>query len=236
MAETVHRTKEEQVAEFLREGIVTGRFPRGARLKQLEIAGLLDISPTPVREAMRLLEAEGYLQSISHKGMIVAPFDVSASREILDLRVMLECHLLISAMDRLERSDVDVLCRLHDGFMSAAAAGDRNQVRSANYQFHRQIYELAGQQQTMRFVQTLWAKYPFDIINRLDRRIERAADEHSELLEAILAGDRIASLAALRKHIQLGWDELRDAIERGLLADASHEPLPRGRSSRQSIG
>ena len=55
------RTKEEQVADFLREGIIAGRFPRGARLKQQEIASLLQTSITPVREALKLLEAEGYV-------------------------------------------------------------------------------------------------------------------------------------------------------------------------------
>ena len=54
-----YRTKEEQVADYLREGIISGRLPRGARLKQTEIAQELKISITPVREALKLLEAEG---------------------------------------------------------------------------------------------------------------------------------------------------------------------------------
>ena len=55
------RTKEEQVADFLREGIIAGRYPRGARLKQQEIADLLRTSITPVREALKMLAAEGYV-------------------------------------------------------------------------------------------------------------------------------------------------------------------------------
>ncbi len=220
MAERSSQTKEEQVAEFLREGIITGRFPRGSRLKQIQIAELLEISPTPVREAMRLLEAEGYLRSISHKGVVVAPFDVSASHDILELRVLLEGRLTVSAMARLESADLEALCRLQEAFAAAAEAGDQSRVRAANYQFHRRLYERAGQQQTLRFVQILWAKYPFDLINRLDRRINRAAEEHAVLVEAILAGDRIGAIGALRAHIHSGWQELEAAIEQGLVADA----------------
>jgi len=55
------RTKEEQVADYLREGIISGMFPRGSRLKQAEIAEKLQLSITPVREALKLLEAEGYV-------------------------------------------------------------------------------------------------------------------------------------------------------------------------------
>jgi DNA-binding GntR family transcriptional regulator len=85
-----YRTKEEQVADHLREGIISGRLPRGARLKQTEIAQELKISITPVREALKLLEAEGYLASDSYRGATVAPFDVGASTEILKLRITLE--------------------------------------------------------------------------------------------------------------------------------------------------
>lgn len=93
-----YRTKEEQVADYLREGIISGRLPRGARLKQTEIAQDLKISITPVREALKLLEAEGYLTSDFYRGATVAHFDVGASREILKLRITLEMQLVESAV------------------------------------------------------------------------------------------------------------------------------------------
>ena len=94
------RTKEEQVADYLREGIIAGRFPRGARLKQQEIATLLQTSITPVREALKLLAAEGYVAGDSYRGAIVAPFDVSASQETLSLRILLETQLVAEAVSR----------------------------------------------------------------------------------------------------------------------------------------
>ena len=77
------KTKEEQVADYLREGIIAGRIERGARLKQQEIATQLSTSITPVREALKLLEAEGYVTGDSYKGAVVAPFDLEASTEVL---------------------------------------------------------------------------------------------------------------------------------------------------------
>src|SRR3954468_22194656 len=85
-----YRTKEEQVADYLREGIIAGRFPRGARLKQQEIATLLNTSITPVREALKLLEAEGYVSGDAYRGAVVAPFDINASTETLNLRILLK--------------------------------------------------------------------------------------------------------------------------------------------------
>src|SRR5947209_7710891 len=94
------RTKEEQVADYLREGIIAGRIARGARLKQQEIAERLNTSITPVREALKLLEAEGYVTGDSYKGAVVAPFDIAASREVLDLRIVLESRLTEAAIAR----------------------------------------------------------------------------------------------------------------------------------------
>jgi len=67
------RPKEEKVADFLRESIISGRFARGERLKQQEIADRLKTSITPVREALKLLEAEGYVTADNYRGATVAP-------------------------------------------------------------------------------------------------------------------------------------------------------------------
>jgi len=106
------KTKEDYVAEYLREGILSGRFLRGARLKQAEIAEELKLSITPVREAFRILEAEGYVLNETHRGVIVAPFDASATREINDLRILLESRLVLAAMECMTPADYAGLANL----------------------------------------------------------------------------------------------------------------------------
>ena len=206
------KTKEHYVAEFLREGILAGRFPRGARLKQAEIARELDISITPVREAFRILAAEGYIYNVVHRGVGVAPFDASATREIIELRVVLESRLVLAAMRRMSRGDHLRLAELERDFEQAIAKGDRPVVRAMNYRFHSHFYSLAQQPQTLHFMQVLWAKYPFDLINLIDGRVGRAAQEHNAILAAIAAGDEPQALAAVRDHIEAGWQELQQGI------------------------
>src|SRR5690554_7623057 len=94
-----YRTKEEKVADYLREGIISGTYPRGSRLKQAEIAEQLNLSITPVREALKLLEAEGYITRDSYRGASVVPFDADASDEILQLRLILEARLVQAAVE-----------------------------------------------------------------------------------------------------------------------------------------
>ncbi len=205
-----YRTKEEQVADYLREGIISGRLPRGARLKQTEIAQDLKISITPVREALKLLEAEGYLTSDSYRGATVAHFDVGASREILKLRITLEMQLVESAVRNVTCENIAELRDLAAQFEKAARANDSTAARGINYRFHRRIYDFANLPKTLHFVQVLWAQYPFDVINQISGRAMRAAEEHRELLRNLIEGDVAGAMLTMRSHIETGWNELRD--------------------------
>jgi DNA-binding GntR family transcriptional regulator len=212
------KTKEEQVADFLREGIIAGRFARGARLKQQEIATLLKTSITPVREALKLLEAEGYVTGDSFKGAVVAPFDIEASSEVLALRILLETQLVRGAVERAAAADIAELRVMAAEFASAFDAGDNETARAANYRLHNRMFEIARMPQTLHFVQILWARYPFDLINKVKGRVSRAATEHDDLLQAFIAGDVSAAMLATRQHIEAGWHELKNAVAAGSAA------------------
>lgn len=204
-------TKEAQVARYLREGIIAGRWPRGQKLKQDDIANALGLSITPVREAFKLLEAEGYLLGLARRGVVVAPFDLTGAAEMLDLRVTLEGKLALAAQERLDSTALEGLRSLQRDFETAVAQGDSNAVRAINYRFHQQLYAVAERPQALHFVNILWAKYPFDLINQVPGRIGNAAAEHAAILEALLAHDSTALLLALRTHIISGWQELGTA-------------------------
>jgi DNA-binding GntR family transcriptional regulator len=203
------RTKEEQVADYLREGIISGMFPRGSRLKQAEIAERLKLSITPVREALKMLEAEGYVSGDSYRGACVVPFDASASEEVLGLRLLLESQLLRGTAEKLTTQDFTELRALADEFEQAFKVGDRAIARGVNYRFHRRLYSSAQLPQTLHFVQILWARYPFDLINAVAGRGQEAAREHDAILQALLDGDVSAAVLALRKHIESGWSVLK---------------------------
>ncbi|QVQ26976.1 GntR family transcriptional regulator [Achromobacter deleyi] len=208
-----YRTKEEQVADYLRERIISGVFPRGSRLKQAEIAEQLRLSITPVREALKLLEAEGYISGDSYRGARVVPFDAGASAEILQLRLLLESQLVRAAIERITTKDITELRVLANEFAQSFETGDRATARGINYRFHRQLYDIAQLPQTLHFVQILWARYPFDLINSASGRGEDAVREHEEILQAFASGDASAAMLAMRKHIESGWTVLKSLGE-----------------------
>jgi DNA-binding GntR family transcriptional regulator len=198
------QTKEHQVAELLRERIIAGSFVRGQRLKQAEIAQQLNLSITPVREALRLLEAEGYVRVSSHRGAVVAPFQVDQADELYDLRLMLEGKLTAGAAKRMTDDGFRSLMLLQTEIRDATQRGDRQGIRGGNFRFHFRLYELADMPHTLEFVRVLWAKYPFDLLGAIPGRPELVLDEHTVLLDALKQRDARLALRAMHAHITSG--------------------------------
>lgn len=207
-------TKEERIADYLREQIISGRLSRGTRLKQAEIAKQLNTSITPVREAFRILKAEHYLSGESHLGMVVTPFDPDATNEVRDLRILLEGRLTMESVRNVREHDLDELKALATEFEEAVNDADSSVARGLNYRFHNRLYEVAKLPQTLQFVQMLWARYPFDLINEVPGRVGHAAKEHAELLECLIAGDSTGAVVAIRRHIDSGWEALRASLDK----------------------
>jgi DNA-binding GntR family transcriptional regulator len=228
-------TKEDHVAEFLREGIISGRFERGQRLKQADIAELLGLSITPVREALKLLEAEGYVSRESHHGVMVAKFDRDASGDVIGLRMTLEERLVRGAVIHMTPEVLAELREIEQSFEKAVAAGDRTSMRGINYRFHRHLYAQAQLPQTLHFVQILWAKYPFDVINVLKGRAARAVQEHRLLMKQVAAGDAEKAALAVRKHIEEGWRELQKHLnDEDTPVPAARKAAPKRPSGRSA--
>lgn len=211
--ETSTKTKVERVAEYLRESIIAGRFERGAKLKQSELAARFNISPTPVREALKILEAEGYVLGGSHRGAVVAPFDIQSAQEVVELRALLEGRLALAAMRRMSEDQLAKLGELHKQLEHDVERGDRDAVRLNNFRFHHYLFSIAGQPQTLRFVHILWARYPFDLINRIEGRIAVAAKEHTAIVHALVMRDEVGLLQAMSEHIHSGWKQLKTHLE-----------------------
>jgi len=200
-------TKQDQVADLLRERIITGIYSRGQRLKQLEVAADLGLSVTPVREALRILEAEGYVSCLSHKGALIPLLDGKQAQEIFELRIMLERELTRLALGNVTRDVLGDLHSLQQECIEAATRDDQVRVRQANYRFHFRLYELAERPQTLQFVRVLWAKYPFHGLDAVPRRNDRMIAEHNAFLARVAENDHAEAVEAMERHVREGWLE-----------------------------
>jgi DNA-binding GntR family transcriptional regulator len=200
-------TKQDWVAQVLRERIIAGQYARGDKLKQAELAAELGVSITPVREALLTLQAEGYVGGNPHKGLIVPHLVAGQVREIYELRLMLERELTAIAVARITPGRFRELQDLQRDVVRAIEAGDLLAVRTANVRFHFGLYAMAERPQTLHFVRVLWSKYPFTAQDTRRDRPNRMRHEHDDILARIADDDPSGAVEAMVAHIRSGWRE-----------------------------
>jgi GntR family transcriptional regulator of gluconate operon len=193
------RSLAEDAADRIREQILGGGFRQGDHLVESRIAQQLKISRGPVREAFKLLRAEGLLQEEPRRGSFVVRLVPDDVREIYGLRAAIEGR---AARTVASRGDPDVIARLRgllERIERAVGADDPPEVFAADLAFHTELVRAAGNGRLdevfTRYVPTLRALLRLD--EHLYRSLDDIAMEHRPLLAAIEAGDadEAASLA-----------------------------------------
>lgn len=192
----------------IREQILAGVFTGGQRLREDELATMIGVSRTPVREALRSLAAEGLLRYERNRGVRVENWTFQDFEEVYGLRSLLEPYAASLAATS-GKLDVDVLARLADE-MDDAIAGPRldfDRITSINNQFHDTIIEGSGNQRLRIMVNSIvqvptvrrtFAQYtPEDL--------HRSAAHHREIYESLRSGDALWAESLMRAHMRLGW-------------------------------
>lgn len=198
------RSLAEDAADRIREQILSGGFKQGEHLVEAKIAEQLTISRGPVREAFKLLRAEGLLNEEPRRGTFVVSLTAEDVREIYGLRAALEGR---AGRIVARGQDPVVLARLRelaDGIDRAVASGDAAAASRADLAFHEGLCELCGNSRIhevfMRYVPTLRG------LLRLDEQVLRSLDEislqHRPLVDAIEAGDEETAARLLSEHAE----------------------------------
>lgn len=206
------KTKKDLVVEIIREAILSGELEPGRRLLQDELAQRLDISPTPVREALRELEAEGVLDHSPHKGVRVAEVKLEDAREIYLIRGVLEALATREAVPRLQDTEIQRLRELQAQMEAYIEQGELKELRKPNYEFHMLVYQAAGLPELYRLIRTYWTKFPWDTLHVLPDRASVSAKEHREIIRAIEARDAELAARRMQEHIERGSGALIDYL------------------------
>jgi DNA-binding GntR family transcriptional regulator len=217
---TPHRTKRDAIVQALRRQIVAGDLPRGARMRQDELARQFDSSITPVREALRLLEAEGLLVSEPHRGARVAAVDVDRLKATYVVRRLVESYAMRRVATRLSPRDLARLREIVERLEGAVRSGDVGAFRETNREFHFYFYERCGMPGLTERIEAMWQKFPWDLMLNSPERIRASQDEHRTILAAVEATEVDAAAAATERHIAGGFAAIAQR-----LAD-SEGPVP----------
>jgi GntR family transcriptional regulator, gluconate operon transcriptional repressor len=194
----------EEAADQIREEILAGRLGQGERLVELRIAEALNISRGPVREAFKLLRAEGLLQEEQHRGTYVVRLSSADVSEIYDLRAAVESRAAKLLARAGRPADIDQLRRALDELERAADRRDIPAVSRTDLAFHETVCRLTG---NGRLLAVFSRHVPIvRTLIRLDEYLyaspEEIAGEHRPMLEAIEARDPELAATRFEAHVE----------------------------------
>lgn len=195
-----HRTKGELALDAVRQAILVGDIRPGARLSIAELSELLEMSSTPIREAIRVLEADGLVVYEPHRGVWVRTLTAAEAEELALLRAPMEGLATRLAVPNLDLEDVARLEELQAEMIEAVRAVDDPAMTRANAEWHRHIYAAAGTTFVFRHIMRLWIPYPWTRLWDSGRR-EASLAQHEEILAAIRFGDAERAGELMHDHI-----------------------------------
>ena len=187
----------------LRHGIITGRYAQGSRLAEQRLAEELDISRVPLREAVPLLEMDGFVRTFPRKGAVVITWDEKGVNELFDLRLCLEVGAARFAAREISRgASIDALTDALLLSQRVVGEGDPFAIAQASTWFHEAIVDLSGNElmkSLMRSVtgRMLWLFY---LTSQLD--VQDAFEDHVNLRDAIASGNERVAEAVAYTHIE----------------------------------
>lgn len=209
----------EHITEALRTAILAGELVPGERLVELEVARHLGTSRGPVREALRQLEKEGFVDILPYRETRVSSVTLTELKEVLvPIRMIVESFAL---RQLLETKDADLLASLRNivqRMQAAAEEGDRASVIQHDLEFHRALVGSLDYSHPIR----VWSSitpviYRAFFMGTTSATMHDTVDGHVRLLEVIGRGDRDGALTLLQEHIE--EMELRFAHEDGGRSD-----------------
>ncbi|HKY94650.1 MAG TPA: GntR family transcriptional regulator [Kiloniellales bacterium] len=204
------QTVADRIAAILREAIAAGTLAAGTALRQDDLAARFGFSRMPIRDALRLLEAEGIVSIHPTRGAFVAPMDATEIAEIFAVRELLEREALRLALPKLSDADLDraeaILDRLD-------AEPDVGRWGALNRDFHLTLYRPCGNARLLDLIEAQHRaadRYVRVLLASLDYS-NRSQHEHRKLLAACRKRNEEKGLGWLRRHLS-GSEKLIAAI------------------------
>jgi DNA-binding GntR family transcriptional regulator len=207
-----HRTLAEKAFDTLHTAIITGQLRPGTRLPIEELAELLEMSPMPIREAVRRLDAAGLVENIPHRGARVTELSVRDLSEAYETRLALEVLAIRRAAERLTaaqaieaRRTLAVLNQFGDEVSAAAS--------EAHTRFHFALYEASDSVWLLRLILPVWeTSERYCLEEPKVRRLAERSAEHEEILAGCEAHDADRAAAALHHHLAVTANGLASAM------------------------
>ncbi|MDA8235801.1 MAG: GntR family transcriptional regulator [Clostridia bacterium] len=213
----------EIVFESLREAIINGNLKPGERMMEIQLAEEMGVSRTPVREAIRKLELEGFVVMVPRKGAYVAGISIKDIADVFEIRAALESLAAGLAAERITEEELESLERSLVKVAEATEANDLESIINMDTDFHEILYKASRNERLVQIISNLREQIQRFRTASLAHpgRMKFALDEHKQIVEAISQRDVEGARNLAREHIENAENSMLESIrqQEGLAND-----------------
>jgi DNA-binding GntR family transcriptional regulator len=211
-----HMTLREKIVETVRSAIVNGQIPAGTRVAEPELADRFGISRTPIREAFRQLESEGFITVIPRKGAVVASLSAKDISDFYDLKTVLEGYAARCAARTLTEKDIMKMETVNRQMEASAAKKDLRRVLTLHNEFHDIFLKSCGNEKLHSIVQNLVSQFQrFRLILAIRGKMDGSIKQHEEIIDAFRKRDASLAESLVMKNAQYGKKILLRELAKG---------------------
>lgn len=198
------------LTEELKEAILAGKLAPGERLSEEKLASSLKVGRVPLREALRCLEAEGYITFLSHNDIMVSKPTIEDVRDYYSIASVLEGLATRLAVERAQPEELSRLRELHQLLKEAYKKKDPELYFEANSSFHRFIAEIARNERLHRLIDQMRHEIQKTRILslHLPERLDYSMQEHDQILDAFLRRNPELAEGTVVKHLRSQMEAL----------------------------
>lgn len=207
-----HPTLREKILETIRDAIISGTITSGSRVSEPELAERFGISRTPIREAFRQLESEGYLKVIPRKGAVVSAYTQRDVEEFYAIKSILEGYAAKLACSRLTAKEIDRLQTINERLSELCEQGDIKQFFKIHNDFHDLFIKAADNDKLREMINLLVTRFQRLRLMSLSQpgRMAVSVQEHKKIIAAFRSRDCEAAELLVRKNAEYGGKVLLD--------------------------
>lgn len=218
-----HLTLRERIVDFIKDSVVSGRLKPGERVPEQEIADNFGISRTPIREAFRQLESEGFITVTPRKGAVVSPITDKDVSEFYAIKSLLEGFAARTACAKLTEKDLKKLQSLNASMARCAEKNDVKGFFKVDAQFHDCFLKACGNEKLFTLIHQLVQQFERFRITAmsLPGRMRDSVKQHEEIVSAFKRGDAVLVEALVKANAERGRDVLVEEISKERVKYAS---------------
>ena len=213
--EKQYRSITKMIAEELRRAIVAGKLRPGERLSEDKLAASLKVSRVPLREALRRLEAEGYITFLSHSEVAINKPTVDEVEDYYSIAGVLEGLAARLAVERASDDEIARLRELHQLLKQAYQEKDLQRYFDANSRFHGYIAEIARNERLYHLIHQMRQEVQKTRILalHLPQRLDYSMREHDQILDAFLKRNSELVQSLVLKHLNNQMAAIKKALQ-----------------------